>query len=640
MRSNIPAEQAFALNHLVKISFERGDKYKFSQFPGLAEGLTEKGLEIGKLFYHVDWSISYDPYLDDGNINELDGINGTTDILERISRLKPKAIHDTMQTAEFSDQLVLITEAVLTIRNMVMLPENAFFMSECMPLKDLLCIILNLPDKDVTVEIKHFALDIAEQVTPCVTLASDDPLYKSLLNQLESSDRGTILTALRALGRIAMNTQETNKLGAVPPRALQNITDWLLLNDDELMDACLDFLYQYTAVVANLDLLLEATRVDQLVSHLIRLLSHGAKRVQKDHIISQEHHVFDQPSEEVQQIPRDLLERLVTTEEPERCYAWLRCLFEEEPESQITQIAIWQAYNTAFLEPLKKSNRSMINAAEFIRNISQVYSSAGAQIVRDRGPEGEVQRFIIKGIRPRPHPISADGRDYFRCFWSRIPGRPMKCGAWFLTANQMGEHILEDHLREARDEEGKFKNREGEFVCQWGNCTKYPQPTKLNLFDFANHIKIHVKNEERKANPPQNHGEPGISQTPNSSSKRGAKQRFIKPAKTITLTFEETAVTRDERNPNALPQAAGIPLSAVLILRNIARNIVKTDAEEALVKQQQGAPSNEQGGWNERLFRTAVPRLTEIMTENRVMAPYVTSLLQLLGSLSSKALLF
>ncbi len=201
-----------------------------------------------------------------------------------------------------------------------------------------------------------------------------------------------------------MNTHETNKLGSVPPKALQSIMDWLLLNDDELMDACLDFLYQYTAVVSNLDILLDATRVDQLVSHLIRLLSHGAKRVQKDHIISQEHHVFDQPSEEVHQIPRDLLEKLVVTEEPERCYAWLRCLFEEDPDSQITQIAIWQAYNTAFLEPLKQSKKSMINAAEFIRNISQVYNSAGAQIVRDRGPGGEVQRFIIKEDTATPPP--------------------------------------------------------------------------------------------------------------------------------------------------------------------------------------------------------------------------------------------
>ena len=56
----MPAEQAYALNHLVKISYERGDKYRFDGFPGLAEGLTEKALEVGRLFYHVNWTVSWE----------------------------------------------------------------------------------------------------------------------------------------------------------------------------------------------------------------------------------------------------------------------------------------------------------------------------------------------------------------------------------------------------------------------------------------------------------------------------------------------------------------------------------------------------------------------------------------------------
>ncbi len=103
---------------------------------------------------------------------------------------------------------------------------------------------------------------------------------------------------------------------------------------------------------------------------------------------------------------------------------------------------------------------------------------------------------------------------------------------------------------------------------------------------------------------------------------------------------------RDERNPNAPPQAAGIPLSAVLILRNIARNVVKTAAEEKLVKRAERREKvrreaggvqiagdkalEEQGGWNERLFRPVMPRLWDVFTENRLLAPYVTSLFQLL----------
>lgn len=660
LRSGIPAEQAYCLFHLVKISYERGDKYKFSQFPGLMEGLTEFALEVGNLFYDVNWTVSNDPEYGDGSIGELDGINGSSDILERIAQLKLKDVQDNLQSAEFTDRLTLIHEAVLTIRNMSMLGENAWFLSEYPTLKDLLCILLHLPELDLVVEIKHSALDIAEQITPWLMLDSDDPLYQTLLAQLRSSDRGFILTALRAIGRISMSLTETNKLSGVPPDILQRLMDWLLLNDDELMDACLDFLYQYTAVVANMDTLLQATNVEHLVMQLVRLLSHGAKRVVRELVVDEAQVVFDPPSENVIPIPRDLLERLLAMEEPERCYTWIRCFFEEDPESQITQIAIWQAYNAAFLEPLKRKNRPMINAAEFIRNINTVYQTAGAQIVKGEGPQ-EQQKFVIRGIRPRPSPINPERQPYFRCLWSRMStGQPFRCSSWHLSADTMWDHILTDHLGETRSAEGnKFPNKEGMYACYWDNCTKYRTPTKLPLVQFMTHIKTHLKTEEARqrhlaATQQQDAPPPPMGGHPQHHNRRHPKSRVIKPAKTITLHYEETASVRDERNPNAMPQAAGIPLSAALILRNIARNVVKTESEEALLKKQarikngNKEPSStdnlgemimgdREGGWNEKLFRPVMARLWEIFIENRLLAPYITSLFQLLEAGNSSS---
>lgn len=45
LRSKEPEEEAYALHHLVKISHERGDKYRFDQFPGLAEALIAKVID-------------------------------------------------------------------------------------------------------------------------------------------------------------------------------------------------------------------------------------------------------------------------------------------------------------------------------------------------------------------------------------------------------------------------------------------------------------------------------------------------------------------------------------------------------------------------------------------------------------------
>lgn len=599
LRSGVRSEQAFALNHLVKISFERGDKYRFDAFPGLAEGLVDKALQIGSLCYHVRWTILWDPFAAIGDIGELDGNNGTPDILERLNNLVEKDAPDSLQTEKYMDEMILITEAILTIRNMVTLPENAHNMSDFCPMKDLICILLHLPNKDSLIEVKHMALDIAEQLTPFMVLESDDPLYQTLLAQLASDDRGTILTALRALGRISVNLEATNKLGGVPAEFLQRITNWLLLNDDELMDACLDLLYQYTAVVANVDNLIRSTVPENLVDHLVRLLAHGARKVHRDFVLVPEQKL--PARDEIAPMPEDLLQQMLKLEEPERVHRWVKCFFEEDGDSFVTQLAAWQAYQSAFVGPLKAVGQPMITPADFIRNSTSVYKDSNAQVLREPGEPQ--QKFIIHGIRARPRPLSFDGAEYGRCLWATHQAkRNEKCGQFYLKPEQMWEHIITTHLGEQKNESGQFENAEKDFICTWGECHKYGKPTKMHLQEFARHINTHV----------------GATLTSTKSHKKQSHKSWVVPARTMGVTFEETMTVRDERNPNLPPQAAGIPLSAVLVLRNIARNVVKTESEEELVKSQEKKAS-EEGGWNEKLFRGVMPRLFEVLAENRAL---------------------
>lgn len=577
---------------MVKISYERGDKYKFDSFPGLAEGLVDKVLEIGNIFYHINWKVSWEADVDETDIGCLSGNFGTPDILDRIGGLIERDTPDILQTELYSDQMVLISEAILTIRNMVTLPENAHNMSEFPPCKDMVCIILNLPPKDSLTEVKHLALDIAEQITPFMVLGADDPLYITLLAQMTSEDRGTILTALRALGRIAINLDATNRLDEVPEDVIRRISGWLLLNDDELTDACLDFLYQYTAIVPNLDNLMRAVHPEALVDQLVRLLAHGAQKVQHEFVMAPQQTTAK--TNDIAAMPSDLLAELLKLEEPDRVHKWVNCFFEEDTTCFVTQLAAWQSYQQSFVAPLKAAGQSMITPADFIRNSTQVYSGSNAQVLRDQG-DGQ-QKFIIHGIRARARPLSLDGKEYGRCLWAKDPAnRNAKCGRFFLTAEQMWHHVVEEHLEAKKNEDGQYDNAERDFVCTWGECSRYRQPTLMHLQDFTRHIMSHISAM--------------LPATDKSTS--------TDPAKTMSLTFEETTTIVDETNPRAPPQAAGIPLSAVLVLRNIARNIVKTEAEEELVKEQKR--TGEKGGWNERLFRAYQPRLFEVLAQNRPM---------------------
>ena len=84
----------------------------------------------------------------------------------------------------------------------------------------------------------------------------------------------------------------------------------------------------------------------------------------------------------------------------------------------------WRIMADMTSQPVTQAGRTMINAADFIRNVTTVYESAGAQILREQTANGgEVQKFIIKGIRARAAPVGPDGEDYYRCQW-KVTGSP------------------------------------------------------------------------------------------------------------------------------------------------------------------------------------------------------------------------
>jgi chromatin structure-remodeling complex subunit RSC9 len=606
LKSGIPAEQDYALHHLVKISMERGDKYRFESFLGLAEALIAKTLEISSLFYDVAWEVSY---LDDGRMKSthtLDGLEGTANVLQRIADLLRKDVDDNIQTAEFSDRLVQINEAALTIRNMVMLEENALYVSDLYPLRDFLSIALNLPNLESVVELKHYALDIAEQLTKYLHFDAQDPLYLSLLAQLNTSDRGAILTALRAISRISMNLEENNRLPGIPIETLQNILDWTLLDDEDLVHACLDFLYQYTAVVENVDLMIKELQLDGLVNQLVRELGHGSRLVEREYMVKAA--VRRPAPTEIPAIPQDLHLALLKYDEPERSSHWLRCLFEEDKDESITQIALWQGYQSRFSASAGDSGRPLLPAADFIKNVSTTFADKAAAQVQ----AGPVQKFIIKGIRIRDAPIDLKGNAYTKCRW-HIPNLDIKadsatkeCGHFFMGPESLYNHILNTHIAAAKNEGGRFVNTARQFVCSWTGCKKYDSPTNMKLSKFASHFKIHTTaaTAENSVETQSNGGPDG------QPASKKVKLSYMDAPVMQSWKWEATPV--DERG-----DASGIPLTAVLVLRNLARNLAKTESEEVAMKEDGGV------SWVAKLFKPVEGRLWETFAKNRVLVSLI-----------------
>ncbi|KAF2203584.1 hypothetical protein GQ43DRAFT_478934 [Delitschia confertaspora ATCC 74209] len=652
LQSGVPAEEAYALHHMVKISYERGDKYRFDGYPGLAEALMAKVLQVASIFYDVSWEVSYmeEVIKKDGNV--LDGLYGTTDLLQRIDSLKVLDKQDDLLPKDVEELLNLVNEAGLILRNMVMLPENAAFISRIPVIRDLIVIILNLPKRAVVVELQHYALEIAEQLTRFWTLDSKDPLYRSLLAQLDSEDRGKIITSLKAIGRIAMLLEATNKLEDVPTKALRSICDWLLVEDEELRNACLDFLYLFTGFMDNVEILANEVNVENLVTQLARMLLYNATTYEerRNHTKSSKPSQF---SDTAPKLSSSIIEQLVALEEPERSSQWLRTCFEEDPTGEITQIALWSAYNAAFQDVMVPGNpyKSLMPAKDFITNVSSTFSGASAQVLQVSPTQ---QKYTIRGIRPRAVPADpVTKKQYIRCQW-HSPGlinghigvkhsaAGRDCGEFAPDAKAMWEHVVSAHLKIPRDESGKWLLEQKpdinmtngdavatvaptKYFCHWGGCGHFNPSGTENAFEAGQHVKTHLpdssklqslhakhnrtpdtavytpylaqKHQESLQKPrfgmPSGLGGLGIGGSGNqehtSGMEYGGRQDYqvLTPAPLPPFPHIRYYNTdRDERQ-----DAMGLPLSSVLVLRNLARQMAKLDPPAPASSSSTSSPS-------------------------------------------------
>ncbi|TKA83040.1 hypothetical protein B0A55_00852 [Friedmanniomyces simplex] len=472
LQSGIEEEEMYALHHLVKISHERGDKYRFDQFPGLAEALLRKCLCVCGLFYDVEWDVSYDEETMDADDETLDGLRGTSDIVRRLKNMIPKVTDDGMQDSAFLSQLNRIMEAGLVLRNMCLQGENAKYLINIPTTRDYLAVVLNLPQHPGIVELQHYALDTAEQLLVWCDLGPRDALYQALIAQLYGQDRGAIIIALRTIARIAMNLTGPKRLDDVPAEVLRKVQRWLLVEDEELKGACLDFLFQYTSSADNVEILLDTLDAAALAHHLSRLLLFAAKEDRRRPITapSDEEDGNDKSTKlhPIPRLSRPLVELLLQLDEPERSSEWLRMCFVSSSTSDMTQISLWHAYQATF-GPYNTVHRNHLVAGEFIKNVSTTFAGATAQVAGGN-------KYVIRGIRARakavemgllPGGAKLAGTALGRCGWavqsvSRDPetGEPAmresECGEWFRRGDgTLLEHVLGEHLQVPRRREDK-----------------------------------------------------------------------------------------------------------------------------------------------------------------------------------------
>ncbi|KAK9451692.1 uncharacterized protein V1518DRAFT_409270 [Limtongia smithiae] len=616
IRSNIPDEMDWALQSLVRMSFDSPDDLSFTKYPSLAPALLEK-LGAVDQFASIDACILR---LEDGTvIEETDddmglGLGSQSVVRKRLDK---------------------VLEAALVLRNATINPDNARVLSMLKVCQVALIKCLSLPERPSLVELRQYALDITESVAFFLRpTSSEDTLFQILIGYLDSDDRGVLIAAMRAVARLVISV-ELNLLQSINPKLISRISALILLDDEELLTVCLDFLYQYTSNSDNIELTADKIDWRDPIQQLIRLLLFQAREwpsVDRP-IVPQPFANRQPPPQTPPLLPLDLITELLQFPEPDRAIRWMRVCFEEDEEADVTQITLWKAYESCF-EDYARQGKKLLPAADFIKNVTMAFRQAAAMVVTT--PNGQ-QKFIIKGIRPRQMPLSLKGELYIACQWDM--GAETRCSGVFPSVKDLFLHILAVHLPAPlnpsmpigetsgrHDTNGHANGKlKGEpltnapldlvsvnddkiltpekqalapklddqmtdgpailstvgvatvepndssnsstqttnpdlYFCHWGSCMRFALNGEPDRYKVAEHVKTHIPDpESNRPDLPSELKPEGVAESRTLTSLDAINmQKMI-------LVNRSTLV--DDRG-----DATGVPLTAVLILRNIARS--------------------------------------------------------------------
>lgn len=310
------------------------------------------------------------------------------------------------QTDEEYEQTQKVLHAMLIVRNASLTPTNAHFMSQLDDCKRIVERGLALPNISIYSEFRMYCIEIAEAISFHVTPESPtDTFFLAIVSALASSDdRGLIVPALRSLARIVVHDKK-NIMESIPVGLVEEVIHYLLVDDEELISASLDFLYQYTASKRNVGTLFSTPMGTNLCTkHLVRLLTYRIVEPQKDYIRLPRRTKKVAPANPPS-LPDELVDELLQLDEPARATQWIRCSYEEDPNAEVTQISLWKAYEGQFSEFLKqgRGKAPLLPGVHFINNVTPAFKRSAAMVINL--PTGH-KSYIIKGIKPREFAVT------------------------------------------------------------------------------------------------------------------------------------------------------------------------------------------------------------------------------------------
>ncbi|KAG0231229.1 Chromatin structure-remodeling complex protein rsc9 [Actinomortierella wolfii] len=199
--------------------------------------------------------------------------------------------------------------------------------------------------------------------------------------------------------------------------------------------------------------------------------------------------------------------------EPYRALHWLQSNFELNPNAWMYETELFSLYSTRF-----GNQGPMLRSPDLVTVAKVGFPAIEQQVVQN--PENGQQQQIIKGLSKKPWiDFSREGK--LRCRW-------MGCPSEYTTEKELFQHAVQDHLPVGL----------GMYTCQWLSCRRFVLPTN-DRQAVIKHLRTH------------------FPLTPS-----------VKPFSNRPRWFDMRPTVLEVPGR----ELAGVPLTAVVTLRNLSRH--------------------------------------------------------------------
>ena len=358
-------------------------------------------------------------------------------------------------------------------------------------------------------------------------------IYPLLAELAQSNDRALVIGAYTLLGALALNEQNMPVFASRPQspamsvhmlsktsppdsttRLVQRAILLLHLNDSDLLLPIFEFMYQHTLIPANGALLLlrkdlrdlfrlftsrikqeateetieyeilNRTEATDSTSKLRGMALRAALLSTYPNLAAQAQTDRNQTSEPTDaRLDETEVQRILYLPEPQRVKEWMHAVFESSTSGEITQVALWKAYQKQFdgFDTQMKSGQvpAMLSASDVIKTSSDAFAEAQPRVVEDPN-QPQTKRFIISGIRIKYRPVPVEAiseafNDAWRCKWRDCPN-----SATCSNAEQLYEHLISSHISTI--------SNDAPSTCSYGAC----RHSVRSLRDLTYHLRTHI----------------------------------------------------------------------------------------------------------------------------------------------------